>query len=175
MKILKSILLSVAMVLALAVPAQAGGVNASTRTYGWSWQQPIVYVYDATPSTSAWKVSEAVAEWNKPNDRLNLVLTTDQSIADIQVFEEPAPDVYSGYARWTESGGVVTDCRVSLSPYWANDYKAETTAVHELGHCVGLDHNSTFIKGSVMNSTVSNSTAVFKPGAVDYKSLSTLY
>jgi len=150
--------------------------GATTRTYGFKWDQPVVYVYDGTPATSGWKVAEAVSEWSRPTDNLNLKMTDDLSIADIVFMEEETPGVYSGYSRWTvDSANTATDARISLSPWWANDPQSEHIAIHELGHCLGLDHNSGYIKGSVMNAAGGTIDTLSTPGRMDIKSLETIY
>jgi predicted Zn-dependent protease len=155
-----------------AAPAQAAGGSGSV--YGWSWKQPVVYVYDGTGNSQNWRVFEAAAEWSRPSDSLNLKMTTNQSIADIVVTETDGLP-YAGLARWSVSGNTAYYCIVQLNPVFEFTAMNQHTVIHEMGHCLGIDHNRSYVRGSVMNTYVNSSDAVKSPSSFDYRTLKKIY
>ena len=155
---------------ATAAPAQAA-------TYGWSWQQPVVYVYDGTTPGSLYAVAEAAAEWSASG--VNLAMTTDPAAAHITVREEyvcGSLQCYAGHFTSTESAGVITACQISVDPGLADEPKlGQHAALHEMGHCLGLDHNAKTVRRSVMNASVNYDTAVTRPSSYDIREAKTLY
>lgn len=154
-----------------ATPAQAA-------TYGWSWQQPTVYVYDGTTPGGDFAVAEAAAEWSASG--INLVMTSDPAAADITVREEyvcgGGLQCYAGTASWSVEGGIASSCSVTVNPGLVDDGKlAQHALLHELGHCIGLAHNVKDIRRSVMNVSVNATTAVDRPSSRDLREAKSLY
>lgn len=162
----------VALLLAVATAAPA---NADTR--GSRWQQPVVYVYDATSAGSLYAVAEAASEWSASG--VNLAMTTDPTAAHITVREEyvcGSLQCYAGHFTSTESGGVITGCQISVDPGLSDEPKlGQHAALHEMGHCLGLEHNAKTIRRSVMNASVNYDTAVTRPSSYDIREAKTLY
>ena len=151
--------------------------TAHAATSGAKWAQPAVYVYDATSAGSLYAVAEAASEWSKSG--INLVMTSDPTQADITVREEyvcGSLTCYAGYFTASGSGGVITDCQISVDPGIATEPKlAQHSALHEMGHCIGLDHNPVDVNRSVMNASVNWDTAVMRPSAYDIRQAKTIY
>lgn len=148
---------------------------ASAETSGWKWPNPVVYVYDGT-SSAKWEVAEAASEWSKPRDSLTLVMTSDPAKANIVVYDvnelTAQNDSALGAAYYPTSTG---QCRIELVKFALNYDVADYTTLHEMGHCLGLAHNSKTVKNSVMNTSTTLYNTVNKPGAYDYRSLDVLY
>lgn len=157
--ILATLIMAVVLVLTPAI--------ASAEVYGWTWNDPTVTVYDGT-FNSNFKVSEAAAEWSRASG-IDFVMSS-SSNADVVVTE--AVTGYLGLAQWTrDSRGNTIRCTIKLDPVLTGNL-AEHTALHELGHCGGVDHNRTFIRKSVMNTYGSSSTAVTRPSSYDLREMS---
>lgn len=165
-----ALLAALGLMLAIAQP-----VDAATR--GARWQQPVVYVYDATSAGSLYAVAEAASEWSASG--VNLAMTTDPTAAHITVREEyvcGSLQCYAGHFTSTESGGVITGCRISVDPGLSDEPKlGQHAALHEMGHCLGLDHNAKTVRRSVMNVSVNWDTAVTRPSSYDIREARSLY
>jgi Matrixin len=71
------------------------------------------------------------------------IVLTESSTPDIVVEIKPDdPDLlsgnYAGYARWNSDTFGITHCHISLRD---TAYAASNVVVHELGHCLGLNHS----------------------------------
>lgn len=157
---------------------KAGKGGASMAAfYNHRFDHPVVTVYDGTTSTG-WNVASALTQWSAASPNLTLVSTSDPATADIYVHEN-SDIAYAGVASYTtDNGGYrITHCDVTLSTYYAVNYPSvmHHDALHEIGHCLGLDHNTQDVKGSVMNKVVSVATAVTKPSPYDLTNLRTAY
>ena len=125
-------ILALVLSMSLGTPAESqAGQNSTGQTYGWSWMQPVVYVYDGTVDSPSWRVSEAVAEWNAPEDNLVLQITNDEASADIVVTETNTIP-YVGVAEWTVNGGVASYCTVKLNVGYENTAISQHDTIHEL-------------------------------------------
>ena len=163
--------LAALLLVAVAAPAEAA-------PYGWRWDQ-VVEVFDAT-TDPAWRVAEAVAEWDAGRDGLTIVMTTDLASAEIVVREGELPTQIVGGGIGGQAqlpphpGGIATGvCRVTLS-VWASSYFREHIASHELGHCIGLGHNDNW-HVSIMAPTVSGDQVRSEPGPHDYRDKRRVY
>lgn len=142
---------------------------ATADTYGWRWSGPI-RVHDAT-GDPRWGVALAAHQWAA-------------SGVPIEVSPEPCTGcitvtvdstlTYAGLAQWSVSAGIATSCRVRLLSGHAAMPWAHHIALHEIGHCLGLDHNARDRKGSVMNALASSGAALV-PSSWDLRNLRGLY
>jgi len=64
------------------------------------------------------------------------------------------PNSTAGFATYPKPGGSQCSCVISLNPNFANDWH---TIAHELGHCLGIDHNEISSDSLMYVSYTSNS------------------
>lgn len=156
-------------------PLEVGGTEPAS-VYGWHWTGTVT-VYDGTDHPE-WKVAEAVAEWSARTG-LDAVMTTDALDPDIYVLDVgwlDAPGALGLAYLPATSGGVVTGkCKVELVD-WASTYPdtAEHVAIHELGHCFGLSHD-TVDRRTVMAPSVTLGEGYARPQSADIRNIKTLY
>jgi predicted Zn-dependent protease len=168
--------LAILAALAALVLVPASSAHAETR--GSSWQQPVVYVYDSTSAGSLYDVAGAAADWSASG--VNLVMTSDPTLADITVAQENYCGMlqcYAGHYSSTESGGVIADCHISVDPGLSDDPKlGHYATLHEMGHCLGLEHNPVDVNRSVMNASTPTSRNIpARPSSYDIREVKSLY
>ncbi len=135
----------------LVVPALLALVlTASAHAYsveGKPWPGGQILYYNAAPG-QAWAVERAVAAWNRSGARVRFVATT-QARAQLLVKELPQSDCAPverslsgeatvGYTR----GATVWISRLDDASTKCNAYASSLTLAHELGHVLGLGHES---------------------------------
>lgn len=155
-------------------------LGALTSTLGWRWTGT-VNVYDGT-GDPAWKVAEAAREWGS---RTGLHTQVVDKVAAAQIvvyqvdqFTDPGYPNAIGLTYWPHVSGNVADgqCRIELLKWVADTYPltAEDAAIHELGHALGLAHD-TVDKRTVMAPSIQLGEGFTHPLAADYKNLQSIY
>jgi hypothetical protein len=153
--------------------AQGAATKGTQQTYDWRWAAGPIYVYDGT-GEPRWGVADAVNDWR--GSGLDVRLSATPCTGCIDVSAGAMPDAnWGGYAEWTAPGGYATECRAVLDMYDAPRVYAHHIALHEVGHCLALAHNSGDVRGSVMNTTVSSLDYVTAPSRGDLNTLATHY
>jgi hypothetical protein len=134
----------VPVLLALAVPTLVlfGGSADAYVAEGHPWPGGVIRYYNAAPD-QAWAVKRAVAAWNSSGAKIRFVAAP-ASKADVRIEHFPrvsctinaeATVGYSYHAR------VWIFRRNDASPY-CNRYIAAEALTHELGHVMGLGHET---------------------------------
>jgi predicted Zn-dependent protease len=162
----------VVTVLAMSVLIMlVGAAGAEAKMYGWTWKET-VEVYDAT-EPGAWDVPGAVAGWNEV-EGLTVVMTDDQTLADIKVVEGtyPGPIVngWIGRAYLPSGRGDGTPdgvCTIQMQVAFRGSPWAQHAAAHEVGHCLGWDHHDRCFKNSIMNAGTNCTPPMDGPGRRD--------
>lgn len=161
-----ALLAALGLVVAAAQPANA-------VTYGWKWGE-VVDVYDGTTGGN-WKISQAIREWDKTSG-IVIRRVYDPAAANIIVSEVPALG-WAGLAYVNEltiTNGVASGlCRVELNADHRNLGVAEETALHEMGHCLGLAH--TDVRQSVMTAYGSRTDYFTRPTSYDRADMQAIY
>ena len=155
-------------------------LGALSSTLGWRWQGT-VNVYDDT-GDPAWKVAEAAREWGSRTGLhtqvVDKVAAAQVVVYEVDQFTDPGYPNAIGLTYWPHVSGGVADgqCRIELLSWVParSAVTAEHDALHEMGHCLGLSHN-TVDKRAVMAPTIQLGDGYTKPTAADYRNLKTLY
>lgn len=167
-------LAALGMALTLAAPSSA-------TTYGWTWAQDSVTIYNATKSkdiTAALRTYEAapigldVTVTTHSRDCRTNCITVDYGSWDTNAW---------GYAYFSVRDGQVSTCRAAIlddlrggNPRTSPRAAAASVAVHEVGHCLGLDHTYETMS-SVMTPYVSINQPKESLYAYDIADLQSLY
>lgn len=120
---------------------------AAAHSMGMKWSKGGSYyayvpIYDAT-GDYRWRISTAAWEWNKSCAKVKFGITRDRSKAKIVVIEDQLRAPRAGEARLRYSGGYFVGQQViALDPDHDHTWYARGVARHELGHTLGLAHNS---------------------------------
>lgn len=172
MRMLTTAALTAALTLA---PAAAGAATMTDK----GWQSSTVTV--VAGGTKSWDVAKGVAAWNSTDPAVTLTVAP-KKVKDcaqvagpcITVTAGSLGDGVGGTASVRRTDGWITSCHVTL----ADSHKGKTLKiyndnilVHELGHCVGLDH-APFGADSIMVKHVTG-LSVLQP--YDLADLETLY
>ena len=157
-----------------------GFAALSSSVLGWHWQGT-VNVYDATDD-ARWKVAEAAREWTArtglQTQMVGSVAAAQVVVYEVENFTDPNYPNAIGLTYWPQVVGATADgqCRIELLTWVAEWYPvtAEHDALHELGHCLSLAHNTTD-KRSVMAPTVQLGEGYSRPTAADLRNLQSVY
>ena len=155
---MKKMMTAVAAAAMALVPVTA---HAATMT-GYGWQENTLTVVDQ--GTKNWDVAAAVAAWNSTDPAITLAMGPKKAKSCSEVAGQcitvgtgSLGDQVGGSATLRRSGSYISSCHVTL----ADSVKGKEAAfyndmilLHEIGHCVGLDH-AEFGARSVMQSSVS--------------------
>ena len=126
-------------------------VKENYNTPHWSSNEATIFIKAKTPEiVTAYK--EAITSWNNTG-AFNFLLTDDKLKANIiadERFEEnvasPLGVTYSTYyvptKQYNNATVYLNRFHVKNNYYQKNGGKLLNTAQHELGHAIGLDHNS---------------------------------
>lgn len=126
----------------LAAALLAGGGADAYSPAGRAWPGGVIRYYNAAPD-QAWAVKQAVAAWNSSGAGVRFVAAP-ASRADVRIEHFPRisctinAEATVGYA---ESARVWIFRRDDRSPY-CNPYIAAPLLAHELGHVLGLGHET---------------------------------
>jgi len=134
--------------------------NGFCPPYSWSNQghpRPIVYFRDFTGA--AWPVSTAASTWNSSVAIDSIWIPSEShcpsNVHCVPVYEQNVNENYCGHTTYhVNSSHLFTDATVYLNDYHYTDGTCggtrRATACHELGHVLGLAHNTS--TGSCMYS-----------------------
>lgn len=147
-----------------AAPAQA-------ETFSWRWADTTISVYDATVPGDQVDVPGIIADWNAAG-AVTLYRTSDRASAQL-VVESILYHPYAGQAIPTRSGDTVTHCRAIVNGTHATKAWAHHIGLHEVGHCLGLDH--TEHKGAIMQTSVGAFNYMMAPSRWDLRELRNHY
>ena len=167
-------------VLALLAATLWSAPPANATTYGWRWNQ-VVGVYDGTSAGNTFNIPQSVSQWGSISAGLQMRMVSDPTQANIVVREVDTMTNCSASAIGCATGPSVAGgvaygvCNVDLARYIDHQGYAVEVALHELGHCVGLDHSPDGVR-SVMRVYGTTTTSYFtKPQPYDRRDIRTLY
>jgi Pregnancy-associated plasma protein-A len=153
------VLLAAVVALSLAPPALAHFLSfSSVNNCQIRW----------TGTTQYWGARDlAIAEWNALGRIAILQHSGSSTTADIRFGDTYRADV-TWVGLYQNQGGpdAITFNRYYMDQYYSP--KKTNTALHELGHALGLDHS---FSGQVMKSSVSSVTELKTHDAADYNAL----
>lgn len=160
--------LPAALLAALAVLLGAAPASASHGDSFWRLPTRTVYVEDT--SSAAWPVGRAAATWSARTDVRLVYGRCRDGAGCIRVRDTRwcDPDVYAETARQSRRVRVVTFDACDAGRLSARERRS--TACHELGHALGLDHRRPL--GSCMAEPLEASAY---PDAHDVRVLNRLY
>ena len=148
--------------------------QADAVTYGLRWPTRTVYVYvDATVS-SRWYVTKDLAQWSRAGG-INVYRTSDPAKAQIRVHQRdlPSPNAAQTALAWSGSTLVGADITLDSTMVSSTYCSRRHTATHELGHALGLDHNTTS-KTSIMF-VGAGAVCSYVPNSYDYADVRAIY
>lgn len=134
--------LALGAVLTLAAPLPASGAQPPGTSNRWA--ERVVYIEDHTPR---WPVAAAVKEWNAAGSGIRLVRVAEcyRRTPCVQVRGRWAADYsYAATTYVTATQGRIIDAGVTVNRRY-NPWPWVTrkgTIVHELGHVLGLRHDT---------------------------------
>lgn len=157
-----------------------GVVYLGTRSLHWN---STIDVYSTDSVSNNWKIEEAIYEWNKLDSALSVNGVSTSSEAEIVIYEaeldceELNSGCITGIAFLPLQFGSFTvgKCFIILNSRVENEDVREHTAIHEIGHCLGLGHSMLDSSETIMNTSVSPKTIRDEPGPADETWIQHLY
>ena len=153
--------------------------NSQNQRVSWSDSQPVkLYIHQSVPSEYYASIQEAVKEWNRHTDSEILSIVGYGSTGETLPKRDGYSVIYWMDSVWEAdraneqarttvywSGSKIFEADIRINAYNFKYFIAESEAnnrevhfesliLHELGHVLGLAHNSS--EGSVMNVTLQN-------------------
>ena len=131
-----------ALSLAVSGYALLGGGAAAYVGKGRTWPGGVIRYYNAAPD-QAWAVQQAVTAWNRSGARIRFVaVPASQAQVRIEHFRGVNCTVNA-----EATGGYTPQARVWIfrrddTSLYCNSYEAAIAVAHELGHVLGLGHET---------------------------------
>jgi len=162
--------------LSAAAPAQAYNFTGAKWTTVNPLRTRLSITYGGTNSANAW--INASSDWTATSAPVSITRPTTGGTPPVTLSDQKNSSVsWDGLSNWYPGSGTTTNATGWLNVYYTAGYSASTrkgVAGHELGHIMGLAHNSGCV---LMVSTTStrNSCAVYIPKADDIAGINALY
>lgn len=159
---------------ASAALISVGAPDAHAVTYGLRWSDRTVYVYVDADVSPLWYIAQDAAQWSTAGG-IDVFETSDPAKAQIRVHQRDLPSPNAGETALTWSGSTLTGADITLdSTMVGSTYcSMRHTATHELGHALGLDHNTT--SATSLMFTGSGAVCSYVPNSYDYDDVRVLY
>jgi hypothetical protein len=145
------------VLLAVATVALLGAVHADAyRFEGGKWRFPAIPYFVETPAYS-WSVDTAAYAWNTSGAHLAFV-KTDRAHAKVVIGIRWYKQ--AGDARLQRARGAIVSAQVGIQS-GHDRYEMALIVAHELGHVLGLDHETGVC--ATMNPSIANDHTTFCP------------
>lgn len=161
-----------AVAAALGIALVAANPAAATPL-GPKWDHRVVTVY-VDYNVVVWSINVALADWSKASG-VDLVLTRSYANADVRVHQRDLPAPSAGETLVTYIGTRIIHAEVTLdtTAIGLAPCSRSHIAAHELGHALGLAHNTTDRASLLYVGTGAACTT--HPSAYDYADLKAMY
>ncbi|WP_139491475.1 matrixin family metalloprotease [Brevibacillus dissolubilis] len=162
----------------LAVSTQSAYANVTPTVGKWSTNSKSAQ-NQTNNSTDAAAYSTGKTRWNNSTDFLIGSTTSTSTFTYSNVYNSSA--TWDGICYYTWSGGYISGARTYLNNYFTDSYTSSlrnSVATHELGHAIGLDHNTTASQSSSVMTPYTKVSGVARteyPQSYDITAVNNLY
>lgn len=140
------------------------------------WNITTVNVYAGPNLDDTWKLNKIINEWSMGPVQLHRVYAPCTNCITIKRVPNPVlNNEPQGGIAWTYNAtdGSIYNCAIELRSKGTHRLYRPRVLAHELGHCIGLNHN--MLKNSVMSYNPSADLLNYHPTHHDYNALNNIY